>query len=242
MSPATRSASGFARPTTSVDAALRATAAAGEPQPLHPRPPPAVALSRRAAPRATDGPHPPSVLLPGYKICPLSVDDVRALAEAYAINREHLAPWEPRRSPDFFTETGQRQDAKAKVASADAGQQDPWVIWNGDEVVGRVNLSNITRGVFQNASLGYWVDHRHTGRGLATAAVRFATQRAADIELHRIEAGTLAHNEASQIVLGRCGFEQVGTAREYLFIAGAWQDHVLFQKVLHGRPPPEPLR
>ena len=179
-----------------------------------------------------------SLLLPGYEARTLTADDATALAEAYLRNREHLAPWEPRRRPEFYSEHAQRADAEAKLAAADAGQQDPWVIWCDGEVVGRVNLTNIARGVFQNASLGYWVDHRHTGRGVASAAVRFAIQRATDLGLHRLEAGTLTHNEPSQVVLRRCGFLEYGRAPQYLFIAGAWQDHVLFQRILHNRAEP----
>lgn len=185
--------------------------------------------------------YPAGVLLPGYEIRPLTIDDAPALSDAYARNRDHLAPWEPRRQEEFFTEAWQLEDARAKIAAAAAGQQDFWLIWHGSgqdaEVVGRVNLSNIARGAFQSANLGYWVDHRHTGRGLATAAVRAIVRRAADLGLHRLEAGTLAHNEASQAVLRRCGFEQFGMASKYLFIAGAWQDHVVFQKILHDDPP-----
>jgi ribosomal-protein-alanine N-acetyltransferase len=178
------------------------------------------------------------LLLPGFEIRPLVVDDAAALAAAYERNRDHLAPRVPRRNPEFFTEAGQRADTSTKLESASTGHQDPWVIWHGEDVAGRVNLSNIARGPFQSASIGYWVDHGHTGRGLATAAVRYAVERARDIGLHRVEAGTLAHTEASQVVLRRCGFEQFGMAAQYLFIAGAWQDHVMFQTILHDRPLP----
>ena len=177
-------------------------------------------------------------LAPGYGIRPLRRDDAPAVAEAYIRNREHLAPWEPTRHPEFFTAGAQRADAEAKLSAAAAGQQDPWLIWHGGEVVGRMNLTNIARGPFQNASLGYWVDHRHTGRGLATAAVRFAITRATDLGLHRLEAGTLADNEPSQAVLRRCGFTEYGRAPQYLFIAGAWQDHIMFQRILHDRTAP----
>jgi ribosomal-protein-alanine N-acetyltransferase len=177
-------------------------------------------------------------LLSGYEARPLSISDAAAVADAYARNREHLAPWEPTRRPEFFTEAVQRGDAEAKLVAASAGQQDPWLIWHDGEVVGRVNLTNIARGPFQNASLGYWVDHRHTGRGLATAAVRFAVARATDLGLHRLEAGTLTHNEPSQVVLRRCGFIEYGRAPQYLFIAGAWQDHVMFQRILHNHAEP----
>lgn len=176
------------------------------------------------------------MLPPDYEIRALGADDAPALAASYSRNREHLAPWDPQRSEDFFTDAGQRKDAEAKLEAARLGLVDPWVVWHDDEVVGRVNLNNIVRGVFQNASVGYWVDHGHTGRGLATAAVGFALHRATEMGLHRVEAGTLVHNVASQGVLKRCGFDQYGAAADYLFIAGAWQDHLLFQRILHDRP------
>lgn len=104
-----------------------------------------------------------------------------------------------------------------------------------------MNLTNIARGPFQNASLGYWVDHRHTGRGLSTAAVRFAVARATELGLHRLEAGTLPHNGPSQVVLRRCGFTEYGRAPQYLFIAGAWQDDVMFQRIFTTGPSCERL-
>jgi ribosomal-protein-alanine N-acetyltransferase len=63
-------------------------------------------------------------LLLGYEVRPLAGGDEAALAEAYTRNREHLAPWEPSRRPEFFTEPAQRADAEAKLAAAAAGPQD----------------------------------------------------------------------------------------------------------------------
>jgi ribosomal-protein-alanine N-acetyltransferase len=170
----------------------------------------------------------------------MAMDDAAALAAAYRRNRDHLAPWDPRRDEAFFSEAGQLADLRLKLEGARLGLQDPWLLVCGAEIVGRVNLSNIVRGVFQNASVGYWVDARHTGRGLAVAMVEFALARADETGLHRVEAGTLAHNAASQGVLRRCGFEQYGVAERYLFIAGEWQDHNLYQRILHDRPVGEP--
>ena len=48
--------------------------------------------------------------------------------------------------------------------------------------------------------------------------------------LHRLQAGTLLSNSASQAVLQRNGFERSGVARRYLLIAGRWQDHVPYQR------------
>ena len=41
----------------------------------------------------------------------------------------------------------------------------------------------------------------------------------------------------SQAVLAKCGFTPIGTASDYLFIAGRWQDHRLYQRLLHDGPP-----
>jgi ribosomal-protein-alanine N-acetyltransferase len=50
-----------------------------------------------------------------------------------------------------------------------------------------------------------------------------------ELELHRIEAGTLLDNVASQRVLERNGFVRFGVAPGYLNIAGRWQDHAMYQ-------------
>jgi ribosomal-protein-alanine N-acetyltransferase len=90
--------------------------------------------------------------------------------------------------------------------------------------------------VLASGSLGYWVDHAHLRRGLASALVDHACTRALEIGLHRVDASTLLHNVASQRVLLGNGFELYGMARKYLFIAGEWQDHNLYQRILHDRP------
>lgn len=179
-------------------------------------------------------------LVPGYGVRPLRLDDADRVAAAYERNRAHLAPWEPARAPAFFTPPGQRDVIARQLELVERGQHAAWVVLHGDEVVGRVALNNIVHGVFRNASVGYWVDAGHLRRGLARAAVEHAAAEALSLGLHRLEAGTVPHNVASQRVLLGCGFEQYGTARAYLAIAGRWQDHHLYQRLLHDDPPPAP--
>ena len=93
------------------------------------------------------------------------------------------------------------------------------------------------RRSFQSANVGYWVAGERCGRGVATRAVAAICEFAfGELELHRLEAGTLLHNVASQIVLDRNGFVPFGVAPNYLRIAGAWCDHVLFQRTSDDRP------
>lgn len=178
---------------------------------------------------------PTSANLPaGAQIRLLRVDDATVLADAYWRNRVHLAPWEPTRADDYFTPAGQQAVIYSQLNQHSSGTAHPLVVTLDGEIIARVNLSGIVRGAFQSASLGYWVDAAHTGRGVATASVQHTVAIARDaLGLHRLEAGTLVHNAASQRVLRNAGFEQFGLAPRYLKIAGEWQDHLLFQQILH---------
>jgi ribosomal-protein-alanine N-acetyltransferase len=172
----------------------------------------------------------------GYQLRPLSLEDAPAMAAAYARNQGHLAPWDPPRPPEFWTEEGQRGRIAAELEATAEGRLAAWAVHHGREVVGRVALNNIVQGAFRSASMGYWVDAAHTGRGVATWAGGLACAEALRLGLHRVEAGTLVHNTASQGVLRRLGFTQFGTATRYLFIAGEWRDHHLYQRILHDDP------
>lgn len=169
-----------------------------------------------------------------HTLRPLREGDGAALAHAYRANREHLSPWEPRRNSAFFSDEVQERDVERSVRDAALGRSLRFVIasTNG-EIRGRMNLNNIIRGAFWSADLGYWIDASVQGRGLARRAVALVADHARDvIGLHRLQAGTLLHNTASQRVLAANGFERIGLAPRYLEIAGRWEDHVLFQKIL----------
>ena len=155
------------------------------------------------------------------------VGDADELAALYAANRDFLAPFDPIRPDSFFTATGQRQRLSTPV--------DGWRFAILDEtgaIAGAINVTNVVRGAFRSANVGYFVSQQANGRGLASAALNdvcaFAFGTAG---LHRLEAGTLLDNHASQRVLEKNGFEQIGIARKYLQIAGRWQDHLLFQRI-----------
>lgn len=164
----------------------------------------------------------------------LRADDAELLCAAYVRNREHLAPWEPQRDEEFFTAEGQMMSVQSKLSLFIAGSDVPWVLTDGEDIVGMMTLSGIVRGPFLSAHLGYWVDKDYGGRGIGSAAAAFAVDAGRDdLGLHRLQAATLPHNAASQKILRRTGFTEIGTAPAYLNIAGAWQDHILFQRILY---------
>jgi ribosomal-protein-alanine N-acetyltransferase len=161
----------------------------------------------------------------------VSVDDARAFARLFTENRDYLAPWFPLFTEGHFTEEGQRAILTAGLGAYERGAAFPMAIVDADGAVcGRVNLNNIIRGAFQNASVGYWVSQSHAGRGLASAAVgEIVASAFTELGLHRLDACTLLHNTPSQRVLTRNGFRPFTVIEQYLKIAGKWQDHILFQ-------------
>ncbi|MGW8490571.1 GNAT family N-acetyltransferase [Streptomyces sp. NPDC055886] len=179
------------------------------------------------------------LLAPDVAFRPAELTDAPAFAAALTRNRAYMRRWEPVRPDVFYTVEGQAARLTALLADRDAGRAMPWVLADADDrVIGGFTLSGVERGPFRNARLGYWVDEGHAGRGLATAAVVAVCEAARErLGLHRVEAATVTENAASQRVLAKTGFEQVGTAPGYLHINGGWRDHHLFQRLLHDDPP-----
>lgn len=175
-----------------------------------------------------------TVVLQGTtSIRPVAVSDAGALADAYARNRAYLQPWEPVRPDGFYTRDGQRERLAGSLAEQAAGRSFFWAVFDGADVVGCISLTDVVHGAFQNGHVGYWVARDYQARGLATSALEFVLTFATDLGLHRLQAGTLVHNAGSRKVLARNGFTEIGTAGNYIQINGRWQDHVLFQKILH---------
>ncbi len=178
-----------------------------------------------------------NVLPEGYQFQPLSLDDAGALTVTQRRNREHLGPWEPARPTEFYTLEGQRAAIEGRLGFVGSGLFECWLLWHDDDVVGSANLQNIVRGAMQGGTLGYWVDVGHLRRGLASAAVEHLVERGRALGLHRLEAGTMVENLASQRLLLKAGFVPYGTVPKFLHIAGGWRDHHLYQRILHDGPP-----
>lgn len=163
----------------------------------------------------------------------LSVGDAEALAGVLTANRTCLEPWEPLRDDIYFTPDGQRVDLENSLEAYSSERSVPLAILDAQgQLVGRINLNGITRGAMQSATVGYWVSESHTGRGIATAAVREVVQLAfGELQLHRVQAETLFHNTGSQRVLERNGFRPFGIAPAHVRIAGRWQDFIMYSLI-----------
>ncbi|WP_306767434.1 GNAT family N-acetyltransferase [Hypnocyclicus thermotrophus] len=98
--------------------------------------------------------------------------------------------------------------------------------------MGSIALSNIIRGAFQNAFLGYKLDKNEINKGYMSEAVNEIIKFAFDnLNLHRIEANVLPRNKASMKVLEKNGFILEGYSKDYLKIDDEWKDHIHMVKL-----------
>ena len=86
---------------------------------------------------------------------------------------------------------------------------------------GVVNLSNIVRGAFRSAYMGYYGFAPTARQGYMLAGVKAVTRNAFGVlRLHRVEANIQPGNVASIALVRSCGFALEGYSPRYLKIGG----------------------
>lgn len=160
-----------------------------------------------------------------------SLADYPEWAQLRAESRAFLTPWEPTWPADDLTRAAFRRRIRRYQTEIREDQSYPFFIFSQPEsvLVGGVTLSNVTRGMTQTGTVGYWMGECHAGRGLMTRAVQALVPFAFNaLRLHRLEAACLPHNAASMRLLLKVGFRREGLARGLVCINGRWQDHIVF--------------
>jgi [ribosomal protein S5]-alanine N-acetyltransferase len=139
----------------------------------------------------------------------LRADHAPAVLAFELANRAFFAASIPERGDAFFDRFAERFDAL--LAEQETGLCAFHVLVAEDgSVLGRFNLVDIEDGT---ADLGYRVAQHATGRGVATATVReLCRLAAARYGLDTLCAATSHENTASQRVLAKAGFTEVGPA------------------------------
>jgi ribosomal-protein-alanine N-acetyltransferase len=152
-------------------------------------------------------------------------------------SRSFLTPWEPTwpanaLSYGFFCDMLRRQWRDWRQGKAYTFL----VFLNGegdrmDILVGGITLNNVERHTAQKGTLGYWMGEVYTGKGYMTEAAQLVCDFAfGPLELDRVEASCLPHNEPSKALLRNLGFDEEGYAKAYLQINGKREDHILWGK------------
>lgn len=94
-------------------------------------------------------------------------------------------------------------------------------------IVGTFNISNIVRGHFHSAYLGYEAFSPYAGHGYMRQGLQLVLQEAFHtLNLHRLEANIQPDNLSSIRLVAHAGFIKEGFSRQYLRVGGKeWKDH-----------------
>jgi len=93
-------------------------------------------------------------------------------------------------------------------------------------LVGVYTLSQIVRGPFQSAYMGYYAEEPFSGQRYMTEAMALVLAHGfITMKLHRVEANVQPENAASIALVKRSGFRLEGFSPRYLKVAGRWRDH-----------------
>lgn len=142
-----------------------------------------------------------------FNVRKLENTDIEALLAFEIHNREWFESQIDARAPSFYSLQGVTDHIERYLSDFATGAWHPFVIEEASEgIVGRANLKNINspKGC---AEVGYRIDQRFCGQGLATLAVRHLIQEAqAHWGLTQLLAIVYKNNIGSQKVLSRCGF------------------------------------
>ncbi len=164
------------------------------------------------------------------RLRPISSKDGTTWRRLRQVNASWLGPWDataPTPShgqPRSFTSMVRQMRGEAR-----AGRQLPFVLEYERRFVGQVTVSNLVRGSAQMASIGYWIDQSHAGRGITPRAVALVIDHCfGPVGLHRIEVAIRPENTSSLRVVMKLGINEIGYAPRFLHIDGSWRDHRLF--------------
>ena len=136
-------------------------------------------------------------------------------------SRELHRPWTyPPERPDQFDDLFARSRRDDFVCLLACLVDDP------AEIAGVFTISQIVRGAFQSAFLGYYASERHARQGLMREAMQQVLDHAfGPLSLHRVEANIQPGNQPSISLALGAGFRLEGFSPRYLLIGGQWRDH-----------------
>jgi len=159
------------------------------------------------------------------------VRDAPEIVRYFSQNRAHLAGSRPRMQAEFFTEEFWRSQVHAALGEFRTDRSLRLFMFekpDGVRAIGNVNFVQFQRGAAYYCTLGYGISADREGRGLMREALEAGIRYTfGELNMHRIQANYVPWNRRSGGLLRRLGFVVEGYARDYLFLDGQWQDHVL---------------
>lgn len=160
------------------------------------------------------------------------LSDEREFLDLRRASRRFHAPWEPSPPPGVDPYGSRAFATYLELAQGERTRRTLVCDLEHGEILGALNLSEIVRGAFQSAFLGYWVGAAHAGAGYMTEGLGLLLDHAfGPLGLHRLEANIRPENTPSIALVRRAGFRFTGVSPRYLKIRGRWRDHEHWEMV-----------
>ncbi len=164
---------------------------------------------------------------PGLEIRHFELRDAEAVLAVVERNRSRLREWLPWVDQTRSVEDIRQFIARA-IAQTEAGRGPQAIIWEGEELAGSIGFHPIN-WPNRSASIGYWLDVEHQGRGLITRCCASLLGYAFhELRLHRVEIRCGTGNVRSCAIPQRLGFTREGVAREAEWVGDRWVDLVVW--------------
>jgi len=104
--------------------------------------------------------------------------------------------------------------------------QKSFLVFYGNNIVGVFDITEIVRGPFQSAYLGFYAVADYAGQGHMSAGLKIVLKKAfEEMALHRLEANIQPENVKSIRLVKNNGFRKEGFSPRYLKVSNEWRDH-----------------
>ena len=166
----------------------------------------------------------------------LDEEQGRAVCEFYNRNRECFEPYEPERTPGFYTTEFHKQTLAAERRQYEQKRYLRLYLFEKsqpEQIIGSICYDHIRFGSFQSCTVGYKLDQEFQGQGYMQEALAYSLKEIifGEYGLHRVEALVVEENMPSLHLLERLGFEREGITRDFARLGGVWRDHVRYALV-----------
>lgn len=162
---------------------------------------------------------------------PFVPEDASDVAELVLVNRDFWSLYEPRHTEAYYSVFTQYNKLVESARLREENKEHFFGIYDreSEKLIGQISLYNIKPLPFSSCFIGYAMDQRFTGKGIASEAIELIVHFGFyTLHMNRIEAYVSPRNKASIRVLEKAGFLQEGLLKELLFINGRWEDHYLY--------------
>jgi [ribosomal protein S5]-alanine N-acetyltransferase len=164
-------------------------------------------------------------------LTPPTPQDASALLAFEVANRAWFESWVAARPPAYYSLEGVQAAIDQAMHEAEQDRTFQFLIKSDDQILGRVNLTQIERQYFHRAMLGYRIGEAFCGQGVAKLAVAKVLEIAfGELKLWRVEATVREGNQGSTRILQHNGFREFGRATCAIKFHGEWSDLTYFER------------